>query len=227
MLNMIRQFTFHKPREIIQPTLWLFLSQACSMLPAILAYMAIYILGEAFVPPYTLNLTRLITLAALGVCLLYTSDVVVIGGGPVGLTAALYLARARYRVIVVEKEHFGGKISITDEVVNFPEVERTSGKALTETMRRQAQSFGAEFLLAEVTGLVMDGDVKTVQTSRGELHCFGVLLATGAHPRSVGFAGEAEFKGRGVAYCATCDGEFFTGKEVFVVGGGFAAARCV
>ena len=152
-------------------------------------------------------------------------DVVVIGGGPAGLTAALYLARARYRVVVVEKEHFGGQITITDEVVNFPGVERTSGKALTETMRRQAQSFGAEFLLAEVTGLVMDGDVKTVQTSRGELRCFGVLLATGAHPRSVGFTGEAEFKGRGVAYCATCDGEFFTGKEVFAVGGGFAAAE--
>ena len=152
-------------------------------------------------------------------------DVVVIGGGPAGLTAALYLARARYRVVVVEKEHFGGQITITDEVVNFPGVEHTSGKALTETMRRQAQSFGAEFLLAEVTGLAMDGDIKTVQTSRGELHCFGVLLATGAHPRSVGFAGEAEFKGRGVAYCATCDGEFFTGKEVFVVGGGFAAAE--
>ena len=152
-------------------------------------------------------------------------DVVVIGGGPAGLTAALYLARARYRVVVVEKEHFGGQITITDEVVNFPGVERTSGKALTETMRRQAQSFGAEFLLAEVTGLAMDGDIKTVQTSRGELHCFGVLLATGAHPRSVGFAGEAEFKGRGVAYCATCDGEFFAGKEVFVVGGGFAAAE--
>lgn len=152
-------------------------------------------------------------------------DVVVIGGGPAGLTAALYLARARYRVVVVEKEHFGGQITITDEVVNFPGVGRTSGKVLTETMRRQAQSFGAEFLLAEVTGLAMDGDVKTVQTSRGELHCFGVLLATGAHPRSVGFAGEARFKGRGVAYCATCDGEFFAGKEVFVVGGGFAAAE--
>ena len=152
-------------------------------------------------------------------------DVVVIGGGPAGLTAALYLARARYRVVVVEKNHFGGQITITAEVVNFPGVERTSGAALTETMRKQAESFGAEFLLAEVTELDLSGDVKTVRTGRGDLKCFGVLLATGAHPRMVGFQGEAQFRGRGVAYCATCDGEFFTGKDVFVVGGGFAAAE--
>ena len=152
-------------------------------------------------------------------------DVVVIGGGPAGLTAALYLARARYRVLVVEKDHFGGQITITSEVVNYPGVERTSGTALTDTMRKQAQSFGAEFLLAEVEGLMLNGDVKAVKTSRGELQCFGVLLATGAHPRMVGFKGEEEFRGHGVAYCATCDGEFFTGKEVFVVGGGFVAAE--
>ena len=141
------------------------------------------------------------------------------------MTAALYLARARYRVVVVEKDHFGGQITITSEVVNFPGVERTSGAALTESMRKQAESFGAEFLLAEVTGLDLTGDVKTVRTSRCDLKCFGVLLATGAHPRMVGFQGEAQFRGRGVAYCATCDGEFFTGKDVFVVGGGFAAAE--
>ena len=152
-------------------------------------------------------------------------DVVVIGGGPAGLTAALYLARARYRVVVVEKESFGGQITITSEVVNYPGVLSTNGRELTETMRRQAENFGAEFLLAEVEGLELDGDVKAVRTSRGRLECFGILLATGAHPRSVGFAGEDAFKGRGVAYCATCDGEFFTGKEVFVVGGGFAAAE--
>ena len=152
-------------------------------------------------------------------------DVVVIGGGPAGLTAALYLARARYRVVVVEKDCFGGQITITAEVVNYPGVEKTSGAALTETMRKQAEGFGAEFLLAEVTGLDLSGDVKTVRTSRGDLKCFGVLLATGAHPRMVGFQGEEQFRGRGVAYCATCDGEFFTGKDVFVVGGGFAAAE--
>ena len=152
-------------------------------------------------------------------------DVVVIGGGPAGLTAAIYLARAKYRVVVVEKEKFGGQITITHEVVNYPGVERTSGAELTETMRKQAESFGAEFMLAGVESLGMSGDVKIVRTDRGELKCFGVLLATGAHPRMVGFTGEEEFRGRGVAYCATCDGEFFTGKEVFVVGGGFAAAE--
>lgn len=152
-------------------------------------------------------------------------DVVVVGGGPAGLTAGLYLARAQYRVLVIEKAYFGGQIVITNEVVNYPGVHHTDGAALTETMRRQAQDFGAEFLIAEVEGLDMDGDIKTVHTSRGDISCFGVLIATGAHPRSVGFKGEEEYKGRGVAYCATCDGGFFTGKDVFVVGGGFAAAE--
>ena len=152
-------------------------------------------------------------------------DVIIIGGGPAGLTAAIYLARARYRVLVLEKEQFGGQITITHEVVNYPGVGKTSGKQLTETMQQQAEAFGAEFLLAEATGLDLTGDIKNVRTGRGDFQCFGVLLATGAHPRMVGFKGEAEHKGRGVAYCATCDGEFFTGKEVFVVGGGFAAAE--
>ena len=152
-------------------------------------------------------------------------DVIIIGGGPAGLTAAIYLARARYRVLVLEKEQFGGQITITHEVVNYPGIGKTSGKALTDTMQQQAEAFGAEFLLTEATGLDLTGDIKTVHTGRGDYQCFGVLLATGAHPRMVGFKGEAEHKGRGVAYCATCDGEFFTGKEVFVVGGGFAAAE--
>ena len=152
-------------------------------------------------------------------------DVIIIGGGPAGLTAAIYLARARYRVLVLEKEQFGGQITITHEVVNYPGVGKTSGKQLTETMQQQAEAFGAEFLLAEATGLDLAGEINTVRTGRGDFQCFGVLLATGAHPRMVGFKGEAEHKGRGVAYCATCDGEFFTGKEVFVVGGGFAAAE--
>lgn len=152
-------------------------------------------------------------------------DVIVVGAGPAGLTAALYLARAQYRVLVIEKDHFGGQITITADVVNYPGVLHTSGAALTETMRQQAEQFGAEFLLAEVEDIVDDPQVKTVKTSRGERYAFGVLLATGAHPRRLGFQGESDFQGHGVAYCATCDGEFFTGKDVFVIGGGFAAAE--
>ena len=152
-------------------------------------------------------------------------DVIVVGGGPAGLTAGLYLARARYRVLILEKDDFGGQITITNEVVNYPGVGRTTGRALTQTMRRQAQDFGAEFLSAEAIGLDVHGDVKTVHTSRGDLKAFGILLATCASPRKLGFEGESEYAGRGVAYCATCDGEFFTGKEVLVVGGGFAAAE--
>ena len=152
-------------------------------------------------------------------------DVVIIGGGPAGLSAAIYLTRARYSVLVLEKEQLGGQITITHEVVNYPGVGKCSGKELTDTMYRQAEYFGADFLIAEATGLDLKEDVKVVHTNRGDFRCLGVLLATGAHPRMVGFKGEAEYRGRGVAYCATCDGEFFTGKEVFVVGGGFAAAE--
>ena len=152
-------------------------------------------------------------------------DVIVIGGGPAGLTAGLYSARARYRVLILEKEDFGGQITITNEVVNYPGVGRTTGRALTQTMRQQAQDFCAEFLSAEAIGLDVHGDVKTVHTSRGDLRAFGILIATGASPRKLGFEGESEYAGRGVAYCAACDGEFFAGKEVLVVGGGFAAAE--
>ncbi len=152
-------------------------------------------------------------------------DVIIIGGGPAGLTAGIYLARACYRVLIVEKENWGGQITITSEVVNYPGIKKTSGKELTEGMRKQAESFGAEFKSAEVTDIDIDGDIKKVVTSAGTLECFGIIIATGAHPRMIGFKGEEEFKGHGVAYCATCDGEFFTGKEVFVVGGGFAAAE--
>ena len=152
-------------------------------------------------------------------------DVIIIGGGPAGLTAAIYLARAKYRVLILEKEQFGGQITITDEVVNYPGIGKTSGKTLTDTMRRQAEAFGAECLLGEAKSIDVNDEVKTVHTSRGDFNCLGILIATGAHPRTIGFKGEEEHKGQGVAYCATCDGEFFTDKEIFVVGGGFAAAE--
>ena len=152
-------------------------------------------------------------------------DVIIVGGGPAGLTAGIYLARACYRVLIIEKEKFGGQITITNEVVNYPGVEKTSGTELTEHMRRQAENFGSEFMLAEVKSIDNSSDIKKVETTKGTFECFGIIIATGAHPRMIGFKGEAEYKGHGVAYCATCDGEFFTGKDVFVVGGGFVAAE--
>ncbi len=153
-------------------------------------------------------------------------DVIIIGGGPAGLSAAIYLARAKYSVLVMEKERFGGQITITSEIVNYPGIEKTDGKSLTEAMRFQAEDFGAEFIMAEVKEMELDGPVKTIKTAKGKAYqAIGVVLALGASPRKVGFEGEREFQGRGVAYCATCDGEFFTGREVLVVGGGFAAVE--
>ena len=152
-------------------------------------------------------------------------DAIVIGGGPAGLTAGIYLARACCRVLILEKETFGGQITITSEVVNYPGSAPVSGTELTARMRKQAEDFGAEFKLAEVEALRVSGDIREVVTSQGTFRTFGILLATGAKPRTVGFQGEQAFRGHGVAYCATCDGEFFTGKEIFVIGGGFAAAE--
>jgi thioredoxin reductase (NADPH) len=152
-------------------------------------------------------------------------DVAIIGAGPAGLTAAIYLARARYRVLVLEKSAIGGQITITADVVNYPGVLTASGAALTQTMYKQAINFGAEFQNSAALSLNLSGKIKEVQTSQGAVRALAVLLATGAQPRQLGFAGEETFKGHGVAYCATCDGEFFTGLDVFVVGGGFAAAE--
>lgn len=152
-------------------------------------------------------------------------DAIVIGGGPAGLTSAIYLARSQARVLLIEKDDFGGQIAITSEVVNYPGIYNTNGKDLTTTMRNQAQAFGAEFLISEVTDLELDQDIKTVHTERGSFSAYSVILATGANPRKIGFKGEEEYAGRGIAYCATCDGEFYTGKDVLVIGGGFAAAE--
>lgn len=152
-------------------------------------------------------------------------DAIIIGGGPAGLSAAIYMARAKFSVLVIEKEKFGGQITITNEVVNYPGVFKTSGKELTENMRKQAQSFGAQFLLANVKEINLEPKIKKIVTDKGIYESVGVILATGSSPRKIGFINEEKFQGRGVAYCATCDGEFFTGKNVFVIGGGFAAAE--
>lgn len=152
-------------------------------------------------------------------------DAIIVGGGPAGLSAAIYMARARFHVLVIEKEKMGGQITITSEVVNYPGIFHTSGEKLTSEMIRQAKAFGAEFLSADVTSLELEGDYKTVHTSRGDFKALGIIYAGGAHPRLAGFTGETEFRGHGVAYCATCDGEFFTGRTIFVIGGGYAAVE--
>lgn len=152
-------------------------------------------------------------------------DVLVVGAGPAGLTAALYLGRANYRVLVLEQESIGGQIRLTEEIVNYPGVFHASGEELTRTMRKQAERFGAEFCLAKVQEIDCEAKVKKLVTDRGTFYAYGLVLALGASPRMIGFPGEAQYRGRGVAYCATCDGEFFTGKDVLVVGAGFAAAE--
>ena len=152
-------------------------------------------------------------------------DVIVVGGGPAGLSAAIYMARAKYKVLVLEKEKFGGQITITSEVVNYPGIFKTSGTELTGSMQKQAENFGAEFKIGEVLEINTTDKIKTIKTNRGEYQTLGIILALGANPRKLGFEGEKEFQGRGVAYCATCDGEFFKDMEVYVVGGGFAAVE--
>lgn len=152
-------------------------------------------------------------------------DLIIVGAGPAGLSAAIYMARAKYKVLVLEKDKTGGQITITTEVVNYPGVELASGKSLTDSMRRQAENFGAEFVIAEVTDMELAQDVKVLHTNKGDYKALGIILAVGANPRKLGFQGEDTFRGRGVAYCATCDGEFFTGMNVFVIGGGFAAVE--
>lgn len=147
-------------------------------------------------------------------------DLIIVGGGPAGLSAAIYAARARNKVLIVEKGEIGGQITAAGALVNYPGVPNTTGKEVTEAMYEQALSFGAQWLATEVTGLELTDTIKTVHTKKGDYQSLAVLLATGANPQSVGFTGEKEFRGHGVAYCATCDGEFFTDKDIFVVGSG-------
>lgn len=152
-------------------------------------------------------------------------DGIIVGGGPAGWSAAIYLARAQYRTLVIERSAVGGQIAITADVVNYPGILRTDGTTLMETMRQQAMQFGAECLTATVTALSMQAPIKEVQTEQGNIPCTWLAAGNGRFSPYGRFPGETEFRGRGVAYCATCDGEFFTGQEVFVIGGGFAAAQ--
>lgn len=154
-----------------------------------------------------------------------TYDMVILGGGPAGYTAALYAARAGLRAIVLEKLSAGGQMALTSQIDNYPGfIDGIDGFELAENMQQQAERFGAESELAEITAVALDGAVKKIDTSEGTFYGKTVVIATGAGPRPLGIPGEQELIGRGVNYCAACDGMFYKGKTVVVVGGGNSAA---
>lgn len=155
-------------------------------------------------------------------------DVLVIGGGPGGYTAALYAARANLSVMVLEKLTPGGQMGTTDVIDNYPGFpEGVGGFELALQMQKGAQRFGAQTQLSEVISVELGGTVKQVRTQDGTYQARTVVLASGAHPRELGLPGEQELRGRGVSYCATCDGMFYRGKTVAVVGGGNTAVSDV
>lgn len=153
-------------------------------------------------------------------------DMIVVGGGPGGYTAALYAARSGLDVLVLEKLSAGGQMALTETIENYPGfVEGVGGFELAEIMQRQAERFGAKSEYAEVEKMELSASPKVLHTSAGTFYAKTVVLATGANPRKLGVAGEDELVGRGVAYCASCDGMFYKDKTVVVVGGGNTAAE--
>ena len=152
-------------------------------------------------------------------------DVVVIGGGPGGYTAALYAARSGLRTIVLEKLSAGGQMALTTQIDNYPGFEDgIDGFTLGEKMQAGAERFGAETELADVLSVDLKADTKVIETSEGTFYGKTVVIATGASPKNLGVPGEQALVGRGVNYCAACDGMFYKGKTVAVVGGGNSAA---
>src|SRR4030067_2033609 len=155
-------------------------------------------------------------------------DVIIIGGGPAGLTAGLYASRARLKSLLIEKGFPGGQVVTTEFVENYPGFdEGITGAELSHRMERQAKKFGLEIIQGAV-GKISPGDkTKKVSLDNGKTvyETKSIIIATGAHPKNLGIEGESEFRGRGVSYCATCDGAFFKGYKVAVVGGGDSAVE--
>jgi thioredoxin reductase (NADPH) len=153
-------------------------------------------------------------------------DVVIIGGGPGGLSAALYTSRSKLSTLVIEKEFIGGLIALTHEVENYPAVEKASGMELTQVIERQAKGFGTEFLFKAVDKLRRGDEDSTFVLDiegGGTIRALAVIIAAGATPRRLPAPGEQDYYGKGVSYCATCDGAFFRDKNIIVVGGGESA----
>lgn len=154
-------------------------------------------------------------------------DLLIIGGGPAGLTAGIYAVRARLKTLLIEKGLCGGQIVVTEKIENYPGFpEGVSGPELAGQMEEQAKKLGLEIkTFAEVSALAVDGNERKIAVGGEELTGRAVIIASGAHPRKLGIPGEDEFTGRGVSYCATCDGAFFKDKKVLVVGGGDSAVE--
>ena len=151
-------------------------------------------------------------------------DIVIIGGGPAGLTAALYARRANKTALIIEKATFGGQITHSPKVENIPGFLALSGNEFAEKMVEQVMEQGADVEIAEVTEII-DGETKTVKTDSGDFHGKSVIIATGAKHRMLGLERESEFVGEGISFCAVCDGAFYTGKTVAVIGGGNSALQ--
>lgn len=153
-------------------------------------------------------------------------DCVIIGGGPAGLSAALYASRGKLNTLVIEKKEFGGQAATTEELENYPgSVEEPTGPKIAERMKQQAASFGTNFAVDEVLSIDTDSDIKKIKTRKNEYEAKAVIFAGGAEPKKIGCPGEDEFRGKGVSYCSTCDADFFTDLEVVVVGGGDSAIK--
>ncbi len=152
-------------------------------------------------------------------------DIIVVGAGPAGLTAALYAARANKSVKVLEKSTFGGQINFSPKIENYPGTLEISGTELADKLVDQVLSQGVDIDLEEVVGIEDHGNYKTVVTDAGSHDCRAVVIATGAHHRKLGVEGEDKFEGQGVSFCAVCDGAFFEGQRVVVVGGGNSALQ--
>ena len=154
-------------------------------------------------------------------------DLVIVGGGPAGLSAAIYAQRAMLDTVTLEQEAVGGQVVLTSDVDNYPGVPHTDGFSLVDAMQHQAEDLGASIVMENVSSIAKDEDTGlfTVKTASSEYEAKTVIVAGGATPRKAGFEGELEYAGKGVSYCATCDGMFFRGREVFVIGGGNSAAE--
>lgn len=153
-------------------------------------------------------------------------DVAIIGGGPAGLTTAIYSCRAGWHTVLIEQGAPGGQAATTEIIENYPGFpEGIAGPDLMLKFYDQANRFGCEFITSQVTELVPEGTVKRITTNQGIIEAKAVVIATGSYPRGLGAPGEEKFRGRGVSYCATCDGFFFRGKKVAVVGGGDSAVK--